>query len=556
MMDQITKKRKKTRHLGRKINILVTGLQVISIAVILVVCVRMFYVLVMDMLQDRCVNGTNMLSYQLKNYSGAEDKTQLLDSLKEQMGCEFTIFRGDERAYTTIQNNGERAVGTKLSDDLAEIVLEKGESYVGKAEILGVEHLCSYVPTKDSKGKVDGLVFAGISMETANSQISLTVWLAVGAGVLLIILGVVLVLCFVRRSVSKPLSGLSQMAYTMERGELGLEEKQITIPDIRSNDEIGLLAWTFENTMNRLRDYIGEISHVLAAISQGDLTVQTRLDYVGDFVSIKNSLDNILAKLNGTMSQIAESADFVSGGSEQMSTAAQALSQGALEQASTVEELDMTMRDISEHVGQTAQSAQQAGQKVSNVGGQLRESNEKMQQMIRAMEEINSNSSEIGKIIKTIENIAFQTNILALNSAVEAARAGKAGEGFAVVAGEVRELAAKSSEASQSTAELIEKSIKSVEYGAKIASETAEQLASVVQGAAEVEETTSWIAEASATQAQSVSDIQQQISQISEVVQMNSATAEESAATSQELSSQAMLLKNLIDLFQLKRSGN
>ncbi len=173
--------------------------------------------------------------------------------------------------------------------------------------------------------------------------------------------------------------------------------------------------------------------------------------------------------------------------------------------------------------------------------------------MIRAMQEINDSSDEIGKIIKTIENIALQTNILSLNSAVEASRAGEAGKGFAVVAQEVRELAGRSSEASQSTAALIERSMTAVEYGTKIANETAKQLSSVVESANQIAETTSQIADASQVQAKSVSQVQERISQISNVVQTNSATAEESAATSEELSEQAKLLKRLIDMFRLKR---
>ena len=169
------------------------------------------------------------------------------------------------------------------------------------------------------------------------------------------------------------------------------------------------------------------------------------------------------------------------------------------------------------------------------------------------MQEINDSSNEISNIIKTIENIALQTNILALNSAVEASRAGEAGKGFAVVAKEVRELAGKSSDASKTTSELIERSIIAVEKGTKIANETAAQLATVVANANEIVETTNEIADAAQIQAKSVSHVQERIGQISSVVQTNSATAEQSAATSEELSEQAGLLKNLIDMFRLKK---
>ena len=147
------------QRIGRKVGNLVAAMLGVSIIIVVVLCISIFYNLVMNMLEEQCVSGTNMLAYELQDYSGPEDKTQLLDDLKRQTDCEFTIFNGDERAYTTILQEGQRAVGTKLSDELADIVLQQGQAYVGTAEILGVDHLCSYVPTKDAAGKVNGLIF-------------------------------------------------------------------------------------------------------------------------------------------------------------------------------------------------------------------------------------------------------------------------------------------------------------------------------------------------------------------------------------------------------------
>ena len=541
---------KRTGHLGRKVSIVVACLLIASIAIVMQLCVAMSKELTMNMLEEQCINGTNMLAYEMESNTDLEDLTQLLDDLKERLGCEFTIFDGDERAYTTIMKDGERAVGTKLSEELADIVLKQGKAYVGEAQILGVNHLCSYVPTKDKNGEIRGLIFAGISMETASAHINDTIRTAMVVGVILIVVSLLLLTAFIRYTVSHPLSQLTALAQTMEQGDLGLQNEKMVIT-IHSHDEVGFLAQTFENTMNRLHGYIGEISTVLDAISRGDLTVETRMEYVGDFVSIKESLDDILRKLNNTMSQIIESSHYVSDGAEQLAIGATALSQGAVEQASSVEDLDRNVQNISEQVGNTAENAMQANQQVESVGQQLLESNRKMQEMIQAMEEINQRSNEIEKIIKTIENISAQTNILALNAAVEAARAGEAGKGFAVVAEEVRELAAKSAEASQTTTTLIRSSIEAVEQGTKIANETASQLVAVVSGANEIVEATNRIADAARTQADSVSQVQEQTSQISKVVQTNSATAEESAATSQQLSQQAGVLKDLIRMFRL-----
>ncbi|MDE6607059.1 MAG: cache domain-containing protein [Lachnospiraceae bacterium] len=545
-------RKKRIGHLGRRVSLLVVALLTVSIIAVVAQCISMFYKLSTNMLKAECVNGTHILSYELAKYDGPEDKTQLLDELKNALGCEFTIFIGDERAYTTVMQNGERVVGTKLSDELAAIVLDKGEAYVGEAEILGVEHLCSYVPTRDESGKVNGLIFAGVSLAEEMQEINNTVMASCIVGGAFVVVSVILVAFFIRYAVSKPLAKLTNLANAMEQGELGIGNSQDIKLNIRSNDEVGMLAGVFEETIRRLKGYIGEISTVLEAIAAGNLTLDTKQEYVGDFTSIKTSLDDILKKLNDTMRQIVESTNCVSNGSEQMSIGAQALSQGSVEQASAVEELDENMHGISRQVGETAQNAKQASEKVVLVGGLITESNQKMQEMIQAMQEINESSNEIGKIIKTIENIASQTNILALNAAVEAARAGEAGKGFAVVAEEVRGLAGKSAEASKSTTALIEHSIAAVEHGAKIANETAEQLASVVAGADEVMKTTNQIAEAAIAQAEAVAQVQEQISQISVVVQTNSATAQESAATSEELSAQAGLLKNLMGMFHIK----
>lgn len=545
-------KNERVKHLGRRINILMTCLQVASIILVVALCISMFYNLAMSLLKERCVNATNILAYELDGYVGPEDKNETLDELKSLLNCEFTIFDGNVRTYTTIHQNGERVVGTKLSDELTDIILKQGQSYIGNAEILGVEHICSYVPTRDENGQINGLIFAGISLQSATEQINGTVKAACAVGIAAVIISIIIMSVFVGRTVSGPLAKLTGLAQRMEHGDLGLKTKQTLKIDIRSNDEIGYLTRIFQNMMNSLKGYIGEISNILAAISNGNLTVETTQNYVGDFVSIKESLDEILKKLNSTMSQIMESTDCVSNGADQMSAGAQSLSQGSVEQASTVEGLEMNVREISQRTSQSAENAQQASQMVETVGAQILESNQKMQEMIDAMQEIDESSNEISKIIKTIENISSQTNILALNAAVEAARAGEAGKGFAVVAEEVRELAGKSAEASKTTTDLIQSSIQRVEHGSKIASEMASQLEFVVSGANQIMETTTRIADDSRMQATAVSDIQEQISQISCVVQTNSAIAQESAATSEELSSQTKMLKNLTDTFRVK----
>ena len=207
-------------------------------------------------------------------------------------------------------------------------------------------------------------------------------------------------------------------------------------------------------------------------------------------------------------------------------------------------------------MNQNAENARQVNDTAGSVSTKMNVSNEKMQQMMQAMGDISNCSSEIGKIIKTIEDIAFQTNILALNAAVEAARAGSAGKGFAVVADEVRSLASKSAEASKDTAALIENSLKAVENGTQIADETAQSLVLAVNDVNEMTGIIGQISEASSNQADAISQIMMGIDQISSVVQTNSATAEESAAASQEMSSQSQLMKSLVEKFKLKGSSS
>ena len=545
---------KKYKRIGKKVGNMVVIMQMISVIFAVAMCVTMFRSLTTKMLKERCTSGTNMLAYILSQTDEDADMDQMLDGLKSRMGCEFTIFQGDTRAYTTVIQDGKRVVGTKLSSNLSKTILQQGQSFVGKATILGEDYLASYVPTRNAEGKVDGLIFAGISSAEANQQIYMTVIMSSLVSIGVIIVCIMIMTPYLKKTVSTPLAEITQVAGRLEKGDLGLASGQEIAIDVHSKDEVGDLAQIFRATIQRLREYIGEISSVLDSIASGDLTISARQEYVGDFVSIKRSIDSIESKLNDTMGQIRSSAEQVASGSDQVSNSAQSLAQGATEQASSVEELSATVNDIAENAKTTAQATREAGQFVEQAGAQLGISVEYVKQLNTAMEKISSSSEEISKIIAAIENIAFQTNILALNAAVEAARAGAAGKGFAVVADEVRNLANKSDEAAKATKDLIESSIAAVTEGSEVVDKVTQSLARTSESAGGVTEKMAIVVEAVESQTSAITQVTEGIDQISAVVQTNSATSEECAAASEELSSQASLFQRLVSSFRLKDS--
>ena len=367
--------------------------------------------------------------------------------------------------------------------------------------------------------------------------------------VVAIALMIALVFILIRRIVIVPVKKLDDVASRIADGDLTAKL------DHRSNDEFGTLSSNFGKTVNRLHDYvdyIDEISTVLDEIAKGNLVFTLTREYVGEFARIKAALENISVSLNETLAQINQASDQVSVGADQLSAGAQTLSQGATEQASSVEELSATIAELSQQVRANAADSRKASGDVDAAAGRVSESNDRMQQLISAMSDINERSGQIGKIIKSIDDIAFQTNILALNAAIEAARAGAAGRGFAVVADEVRNLASKSAEAAKGTANLIQASTEAVQRGSALADQTAASLRSTVEDMNSVTQSVDQIAQASDRQAHSIDQVSQGVDQISRVVQTNSATAEETAASSEELSAQAQMLRELVSRFKLK----
>ncbi|MCI8505966.1 MAG: methyl-accepting chemotaxis protein [Lachnospiraceae bacterium] len=350
----------------------------------------------------------------------------------------------------------------------------------------------------------------------------------------------------VGKSISGPIGACVARLEKLAEGDL-----HTPTPVVQTRDETAELTKILDKTVRRLNDVVQDASHHLEKMGAGDFCEEITRTYWGDFAAIETSIRAIHSSLRDILFHISKSAGTVAVGASRVSDGAQSLSQGVTEQASAVEELSATVSGIAENARKTMASAEEAGYFAEQAGAQLGVSVEYVKEMNTAMDKISNSSTEISKIIDTIENIAFQTNILALNAAVEAARAGSAGKGFAVVSDEVRNLASKSDEAAKATKELIEGSIAAVARGEQVVSKVTESLYKTSSIAENLTIKMNAVVEAVENQTAAISQVTEGIGQISSVVQDTSATSEKSAATSQELSDQSQLMNNLVGKFRL-----
>jgi len=512
-------------------------------------------------------NGVTLLSYSKPILSGGELKGVVIvdinvtnfdkvDSSSDSYPSMYsTIYNSNGMIIYDSEDSAD--IGRMLSDfmpvqsELSNVLnkMKQGSAFWVETTREDGRKMTRYFTPIQAAGETWWSLTAVASKEINAAVTSTAFWMIIISAAALIF--IIATIIFVLRRMLDPMKGLISAAEEIASGHLDVRLQVV------NDDEIGILARTFQQMSDNLKTIMGDVRYILGEMADGNFNIETKAEdrYVGDFEALKLSMRKLNRTLSSTLSQINQSASQVSSGSDQVSSGAQMLSQGATEQAASVEELAATINDISREIENTAQNAAEARDRISEAGTQTAVCNQQMQEMIAAMDDISSKSSEIGNIIKTIEDIAFQTNILALNAAVEAARAGEAGKGFAVVADEVRNLAGKSATASKNTAGLIAGSLTAVDKGTKIAGETAETLMKVVKSTESAVVIADRIAEAASSQAGAISQVTQGIDQISSVVQTNSATAEENAAASEELSGQAQIMKGLVKQFKLRKEG-
>lgn len=359
------------------------------------------------------------------------------------------------------------------------------------------------------------------------------------------VVGALVISKFVKRIIV-PLNAINGKILDMEQGKLSGDAIEV-----HTGDELETLADAVNSMTAYTNTIIKDIEAVSAKLAAEDLTAEPAADYIGDYAPIKSALYGIINSTSDVIRQIGASSKLVSDGSSKMSDNSTTLSQAATEQAATVEELNASIVEISSNISANADSAGKAKVLADDCMKIVNEGNVKMTDMLHAMEEINETSSQIANIIKTIEDISFQTNILSLNASIEAARAGEAGKGFAVVAGEVGQLAGKTAEAAKNTTALIKTSLAAVENGTVMANETAKMLSKIVSETDDTAKVIDKIAAASQEQADSVKQILVGMDQISTSVQMTSGSSAECAASAEELSGQAKVLLDLVQRFKI-----
>ena len=484
--------------------------------------------------------------------SDAEESMQFIENAKESLRNMRATFPVIRKSF-----KGDIAMVDRVDELLQQAIVYRDQVFglveTGKTDEAYEVMKSNYVPILNQMADLLQQI-ADVAGENAQTMVKEGEYAQTSAIIVIMlimalsIMSAALLGIYISNSIRKPVKEIEDAAVQLANGKL--DGVHVTY---MSRDELGQMSDSIRDLISYQKTIIEDISDILGDMSEGNFKVQSNVKeyYRGRYDCILVAMRKLRNRLSNTLGQISQSARQVADGSEQISSETQLLAIGAEEQACSIEKLAAAVNEISEHVRETKENANEARGQTDQAGEQVFESNQQMQEMIRAMNIISEKSSEIYKIVKTIEDIAFQTNILALNASVEAARAGEPGAGFAVVAREIRALADKTAIASKNTAALIEESVSAVKNGEKVARATADSLLQVVKSTKQVVLVVDRIASATENENVSISNITAEVSQISDVVQNNVSTSEELAAASEEFSTQAQILGNMIGQFKL-----
>ena len=462
-----------------------------------------------------------------KEINDLENAAQLSDYFKSYSAAVKSVLDTCSSAYDLISaGNTDAAADLLFSESFTENLLNT--SYKGDALV----------------EKVDALLTPDIDYY----QFMLGLFVNITAISLIVVAAVqILLVVYTSKAVLKPVRLIKEELINFSQGNYSSEF------NIAEDDsEIGQLAAAINASKKLLRKMTEELAWLLDQISQGNVSFYINLEYVGEFKAIKTAMNTILDENNKEFRRIRGSSDSISAAADEVSDASVKVAQGGQEQSESIATLSDSVADISKKINDNASNAQSANDYSKKAAVSLEKGRREMAALMDAMNEIESTSQEINKIVRTIEDIAFETNILSLNAAVEAASAGEAGRGFGVVAEQVRLLAGTVAEAVQNTTELIEKSMEAVNKGVQHATETAKTMRAIVEDSQRSNEAVSEIAAAASEEKEAVQAISTQVQRIESVISSNNAVAEQSAASAEELASQASMLRQIMERYQLR----
>ena len=506
---------------------------------------------------NRFMNGSSSLTADVRAYSATGNLTHYnnyFDEINNLKNREIGVAAMQEIGITP----GEQAMIDEMSALSNELVPleENAMESVKQGNLKDAVDYVYGIDYQNSITKINALkeqFLSALDKRTSEQVKGLKLQSEIVRGLIFLSMIIVALMQFFVMSVTKKRILKPIFVIRDQMGEISQGNLSADFPLDPDTSEIGMLVQSIYETKRELKKYIHDIDSKLAKMADGKMDLTIGNDYRGEFRPIQQAMGQILDSLNRALFQINQTSGNVSLESEQMASDAEVLSDGAVQQASAVEELSASIQGLSEQVRQTSEDAKDAKQSSVEAAEQLTACNQKMEQLTGAMEDISKSSRQISGIIKTIEDISFQTNILALNAAVEAARAGAAGKGFAVVADEVQSLATKSSIAAKDITKLIEASMKLVEHGTALSTDTTQSLSTSVMGARRSTDLVGRIADSAIEQAESLAQLTEGMEQISNVVQTNAATAEKSARAARDLNMQAEEMRVSVQKFQLRR---